>query len=313
MDLEPSRVAARLEEIESVLKVGPSSRLVECARVLRASAVAQERSGVLHEPEVQALGLALQDATLIVDAFDGLTKPTALEGAEQRLRRACGGPALEVPARGADKERDELWELWLASRLRLRHFEPQFGDDLLPSLRRPDLIITVSGIRLAVEAKRPRSLAPLGDRITKAVSQIRASVESGHAEAGFIAADVSFAIEQHAQLGAWAVADGAGVIEVRRTVAKDLGVLQLEVAATIAALPGARHVVGATLMAMPALVHESPRRLRLVRQFLTVTYPNGSARPIAALATVGQACFSDGSLPPPEPSADRTKSARPRG
>lgn len=290
MILEPRCLAGRLESIESVLHLGAASRLLECARILRGSAEAIENHGVLDEPQVQLFTLALQDASLMAESFEELMSPTELRGAKDRLRRACQGPAVEVPGAGNDAARNELWELYLCGRFRSRHLEPRFGDDVCSgSGKKPDLMIRVDTVRLAVEAKRIRFLGVLEDRITKAVAQVGAACRGGLAEAGILALDVSFAFEQHPQHGLWMIAEPTLEDDVRRQLKTGITALQHTIRDIVLREPDGHFVVGTTVMVMPTLRFAKEHRLGLARYFATSPY--GTLHDQTLLA-VARACFA---------------------
>ena len=108
----------------------------------------------------------IDEVIAIVESLDDPPRPAALE----RLGAMCGG-SVHPDEGPLSPSRDLQWELYLRALLVKAEIQVVFGE--------PDLLATVDGQSIPIEAKRPKSEARLDDRIRKAVSQISATRSPG--------------------------------------------------------------------------------------------------------------------------------------
>lgn len=294
VNLDYEELAARLEQVAAEL--GGAPRALECGRILREGGAAVKAGQPLEgEERVREFALAFQDASMIVGAFDALAK-SDVATARDRLREALTGDTVVVPETGDDEPRNHLWTVFLGACFQQQAMAPRFAD-ATPSergVKKPDLLVTVDGTSLAVEAKRLRSYAKLGRHVGKAVKQVAAACGRGEAVAGFIALDLSFAVDQHAQSGLWSLASRSALPEVRQQLIPEVTRLLKKVGELAAKQSGAQHVVGATVLVLPVVRYADARQLGLVRYFATACFDGArSAEGQAALLRLHRRCFSD--------------------
>ncbi len=98
-------------------------------------------------------------------------------GARECLRRMTGG-GLDLSARGASQDKDALWEIELAARLRLH--------GLLVNFAEPDLVIDIAGTRYPIACKKVHSERGVEAQMRKGVKQLTA-----FGAPGLVAFDVS--------------------------------------------------------------------------------------------------------------------------
>lgn len=294
-DLDAVAITTRLRDIAAQL--GSAPHALECARVL-SRAVDDLHTGrpLIDVERIREYALAFQDGGLIVDAFDALTGQLEVPGALDRLREAVLAEVLAVPVEGNDESRNHLWAAFVAARLHQGGLTPQFVDGIDKSPdKKPDLLVTVDGSTLAVEAKRVRSQSrsKLRSRVRKSVEQILTFCDANKATAGLIALDVSFARDQHAQKGIWRIPERGSIGSVFTALRPTLRNLLEDVREIVRSEVGAHHVAGATLMVQPVVHYADQQRLGLVRIFATAEFPDGRSKAgINALKTVAARCFA---------------------
>jgi hypothetical protein len=230
----------------------------------------------------------MQDGLLAVESFDGLTRHPPVERAEKLLRRAFEGSFMvPLPGEGDDHERNLLWELFLASRARQEGFEP--------SLEEPDVILSLPTGRLGIAAKRLRSIGQLGARAADAGRQIAREVKNGRINWGFVALDLSFALDEHAQRSIWPITSRDEMGAVRAAVEEKQKLLAANIADAVGGDEDGTKVVGSTTFVAPTVHYADARQFGVVRSFVSVHYNRGgrSQEGLNAFLEVTRKCFNN--------------------